>query len=239
MLFGLIGKSLKHSYSQRLFDEYFQGKYHYQLFELEEIGLLQRLIQEQPDLRGFNVTIPFKSEIIPYLHQIDNVANEVGAVNTVFIKNRQLKGYNTDVVGFEIAYQAVLCKEHTQALVLGTGGASKAVAYVLNKYHIPFRFVSRTKKDSTTIGYDELENVSANVSLIINTTPVGMYPLVNEMPPLSSCVFNSKPTVIDLIYNPEKTLLLKVAEDAGCAIYNGMEMLKQQAIESWKIWGIY
>lgn len=239
MLFGLIGKSLKHSYSKRLFDEHFRGMHTYQLFELDEIGLFSHLILQHPNLCGVNVTIPYKSEIVQFLHHIDNVALQVGAVNTVSIDNGQLKGFNTDVVGFERAYESVLKSKQSMALILGTGGASKAVAYVLKKNNIPFLFVSRTKKDLNTIIYDEVDNLAPTISLIINTTPAGMYPSIDEMPPLSFKMFKSKPIVIDLIYNPEKTVLLKVAEQEGCDIYNGMEMLKQQAIESWKIWGIY
>ncbi len=239
MLFGLIGKSLKHSYSKRLFDEHFHGLYSYTLFELDEIYLIGQLLKEYPTIRGLNVTIPYKSEIISYLHHIDQMALQIGAVNTILVENGYLKGFNTDVIGFEQAYRSILCNNQSLALVLGTGGASKAVAYVLNKYHIPFRFVSRTKKTTDAFLYHELDNLLLNVSLIINTTPVGMYPLIDDTVPISFNVFSSKPTVIDLIYNPEKTMLLKLAEEAGCTIYNGMMMLKQQAIESWKIWGIY
>lgn len=239
MLFGLIGKSLKHSFSKLLFEQQFRGKYDYKLFELENIHEFIHLLKHNEQIRGVNVTIPYKTEIIQFLHYMDEISTNVGALNTILIDNHKLIGYNTDVVGFEYAYQMVLQKKHSLAVVLGTGGAFKAVCFVLRKYQIPYVGVSRTKHDTNIVTYNELEQLSPYISLIINTTPVGMYPEETQMPPISLSCFENKPVVIDLIYNPETTMLLQYAQKAGCKTFNGFEMLKKQAIESWKIWGIY
>ncbi|MCX7863041.1 MAG: shikimate dehydrogenase [Bacteroidales bacterium] len=238
MLFGLIGKSLKHSYSKILFENKFSSQYSYLLFELESIEMFPTLLEQHNDILGLNVTIPYKTAIIPYLSKLDNKAKNINAVNTLLIKNGNIIGFNTDIIGFEKAYNVVLEKKHTLALILGTGGASKAVSYVLKRYKIPYLFVSRNKFSEDTVLYSDIMKMNISVSLVINSTPIGMYPNVDEMPFIPDNILYQKPVVIDLIYNPEKTKFLQKAEIFGCSIFNGIEMLKLQAYESWKIWGL-
>lgn len=241
MLFGLVGKHLKHSKSAELFTDYFQNKHQYYLFELNHIQLLPQLFEQFPDLKGFNVTIPFKESIIPFLNEIDYEAEKIGAVNTIKVlkKNEQsfyLKGYNTDYLGFLYAYKEVLQLEHRLAIILGTGGASRAVAYALEQLKIPFIYVSRTKTNNKTLIYQQLSKMTLRASLIINTTPVGMFPNVDDKLFLPNSLFINKSVAIDLIYNPSMTTFMKMAIENGCKAYNGYDMLKYQAIESWKIW---
>ncbi len=238
MLFGLIGKKLSHSFSAILFKEKFKSKYDYKLFEIENASEVLKLMANEIDLRGLNVTIPFKEEIIKYLNHLDSVALKIGSVNTLFIDKNIIIGYNTDFIGFEKAYMKELIKKHKLALIIGTGGSAKAIAFTLNKYGIPYKFVSRTIRNSETILYENINNFAKDCTMIINATPVGMYPDVSKMPDITIEIFNNKPVVIDIIYNPNKTMLLEKAEKFGCKIYNGMQMLKLQAYESWKIWGI-
>ncbi len=238
MLFGLIGKKLSHSLSAQLFNRRFYPDHTYSLYEISDVREIFSLIEKNPQLKGLNVTIPFKTEVISLLDIVDEDARLIGAVNTLLIEGRKLSGFNTDVIGFEKAYNEVLRKKHSLAIVLGTGGASRAVCYVLEKYSIPYKLVSRSKKNQEVLTYYELSHFSEPMSLIINTTPFGMYPKINEVPPLPDNVFGKQPDVIDIIYNPSKTLLMIQAEEKGCTTFNGMEMLKLQAYESWKIWGL-
>ncbi len=238
MLFGLIGKKLSHSLSAVLFYEKFTGKHEYKLFEIENVKYVLNLLANEKNLKGLNVTLPFKEEIIKYLDEIDTVAAEIGSVNTLVVNNNRLKGYNTDYLGFEKAYIQEIKEKHKLCLILGTGGSSIAVAYVLKKYNVPYFYVSRTKRDEKTILYKDLNYYTNKYSILINTTPVGMFPDTTAMPDISDEALAKCKAVIDLIYNPEKTLLLQKAEKFGCKIYNGLEMLKQQALESWKIWNL-
>ncbi len=238
MLFGLIGKKLSHSYSAQLFQERFANLHSYLLFEISTVQEVISLIEKYHELKGLNVTIPYKTEVIGLLDWIDETAIEIGSVNTILIEKGYLKGYNTDYIGFEKAYLSVLKNQHALALVLGTGGSARAVQFVLEKYNIDYVCVSRQKKGIKVIDYSELQNFQKEVSLVINTTPLGMFPDIDQMPPIPTSILNSKPDVIDLIYNPSETKLLKLASQKGCICYNGLEMLKQQAIESWKIWGL-
>jgi shikimate dehydrogenase len=238
MLYGLIGKKLLHSFSEKLFNEKFKGQFIYKLFEIDDVEEIKSLLMKEKHLKGFNVTIPYKVSIIPYLDKLDVVSSEIGAVNTVVVDNNKLYGYNTDAIGFENAYKHKLNLKHNIAIILGTGGSSRAIAYVLNKYKIKYLKVSRNKKEKNVISYLELPNYVQECTLIINTTPIGMFPAIDDIPPINEKTFINKPIVIDIIYNPQKTKLLKMAESYGCEIFNGFEMLKQQAIESWKIWGL-
>ncbi len=240
MRYGLIGKNLMHSQSSQLFKNHFGDKYTYQLFELESIEKINELLQTYTDLLGFNVTIPYKKSIIPYIQQIDTIASQIGAVNTVSVKRDihpyTLIGFNTDATGFEKAYSSILNKKHSLALILGTGGASRAVSYILKQYHIPFLQVSRSKSSNNIISYTALKKLSQPVSLIINTTPVGMYPNINDMPNVPEKLFIHTPTIIDIIYNPAETKLLNEAKKYNCPVLNGTNMLTYQAQEAWKIW---
>jgi len=236
--FGLIGKSLSHSFSQQYFVEKFLQNNvrdaEYRLFSLAAIKEVKVLLKH-PTLLGFNVTIPYKSEIIPFLDGLDKVAQEVGAVNCVVKQNNQWVGYNTDVVGFERMLQKAEDRRQKAALVLGSGGASKSVCYVLKQKNIPFQIVSRKKTDETIIYSDVTENIINHYSLVINTTPLGMFPLTDKMPQIPYPTLTGEHTLIDLIYNPEETLFLKEGKKRNAFIINGLTMFEVQAEESGRL----
>jgi shikimate dehydrogenase len=243
--FALLGKSLKHSFSQEYFTDKFKREnlsHTYQNLEIENIDLLPDLLKVK-DLKGFNVTIPYKTEIIPYLTEIDDVAKEIGAVNTVkvSIKNNSLhlKGYNTDVYGFEQSFIPFLTPNHKKALILGSGGASKAVAYILQKLAIPYLFVSRNDSfEMQTITYQQItESILNEYKIIVNTSPVGQYPNTELAPLLPYWLIDENNYFYDLIYNPEMTVFLKNGLEKGATIKNGLEMLHLQAEKAWQIFG--
>jgi shikimate dehydrogenase len=249
-LFGLIGHPLGHSFSKAYFTAKFEREgldCEYRNFDIPSLGETPasgtslRALAKQSMLSGFNVTIPYKEAILPYLDELDPAAKEIGAVNTVkVLPDGRLKGYNTDVVGFESSWIATLRKAPlamtTTALILGTGGASKAVQYVLKKNNIPYHLVSRDaiKGDFT---YDQLTpDIIKERLLVINTTPVGMSPNIDAAPDIPYEAISDKHALIDLIYNPEETLFLKNGREHGAATTNGLTMLHAQAEASWKIW---
>lgn len=232
--FGIIGKSLVHSASQGLFIQKFkENKIYnaeYKLFPLASIEEVKPLLNHQA-LFGFNVTSPYKTEIIPYLDELDIIAEEVGAVNCVVKKNDKWKGYNTDVIGFEEMF--VHCRDAARrvstALVLGSGGAAKAVCYVLRKRGMPYKVVSR-KRTKETFTYDEItELIIHQSSFIINTTPLGMFPNTERLPPIYYSAIKPHHIFIDLIYNPEETLFLKEGKKRGAFTMNGFTMFEAQA----------
>ncbi len=240
--YGLIGKSLTHSFSKKYFTEKFKRENitnsEYNLYELEKIEEIKELIEREPNLVGLNVTIPYKEKVIPYLDHLDESAKNIQAVNTIAItKSKEIIGFNTDVVGFQKSLNAFLEeKRQMKALILGTGGASKAVAEVLKQEKIPFQFVSR-EKGKAAITYEELdEKWIAEYKLIINTTPLGMYPKVEQKPEIPYQYLSEEHYLFDLIYNPELTLFLKEGLSHSCKTKNGMEMLTLQAEEAWEIW---
>lgn len=238
--YGLLGKTLKHSFSKGFFTEKFarEGRTEdrYDNFELEHIGQLESLLQQHPDLRGLNVTIPYKEAVLPFLHTQNEVVAAIGACNCIKIEDGKLHGFNTDVVGFRDSLEKRLQPQHTHALVLGTGGAAKAVFYVLEQLGIVCQVVSRTKTNDT-ITYEEVTpGLMAAHQLVINTSPVGMYPKMDEAPLLPYDVVTPTHLLFDLIYNPEQTLFLKQGADRGAQTANGYEMLIGQALESWRIW---
>ncbi len=237
--YGLIGHPLKHSYSK----DFFTGKFEYegldcryQNFDLKTIEELHEVLERYPDLCGFNVTIPYKEAIIPLLDEIDTVAKEVGAVNVVKITDGKLKGYNTDVYGFTLLLERALkSREIGHALVLGTGGASKAVRYVLKQKGIPFATVSRSaeKGDHT---YDTLtDDILRQSHLIINATPLGMFPQIDNFPDLHYQALSKNHILIDLIYNPKETAFMELGKTWGAKVYNGMQMFEEQAKQTWEI----
>lgn len=239
-LFGLIGYPLSHSFSKKYFTEKFEkeGRFdcRYELFPIESINGIPRLLKEHPDLEGLNVTIPYKEQVIQFLHFKNNIVEAINACNCITINNGKLKGYNTDVAGFELSLQPQLRPHHKKALILGTGGASKAVEYVLHKKGIAYHYVSR-KSQPGYFTYEQLTPaLIADHTLIINTTPVGMYPAVTEAPPIPYEALTDSHYLFDLVYNPAKTLFLQRGEERGAAIKNGEDMLIIQAEESWKIW---
>ena len=244
--FGLIGHPLGHSFSQAYFNEKFKNEHLdciYQNFDLESIGLLEKLISENPDLKGFNITIPYKEAVLPFLDELDDTANEVKAVNTVkVLDDGRMKGFNTDVIGFETTIAPILASRNAllpieeKALILGTGGASKAVQYVLHKHNIDFQIVSRNSQRGNLTYKMLTPEIIKDHLLIINATPLGTYPKVDEAPDLSYEAITPNHTLIDLIYNPEETLFLQHGKQQRALTINGLTMLYAQAEASWKIW---
>lgn len=247
-LFGLIGKTLTHSFSQKYFREKFDSLQitdsDYLLFELEHIEQFPEVLERHPNLLGLNVTIPYKQAVIPFLHEMDPTAAKIGAINTIRIeKSGQLKGYNTDFYGFKESLEKWLKPpfSHMRALVLGTGGASKAVKAALNAMDISFIEVSR-RAQGETIDYQMLNDDPVylkNHHLIINTTPLGMTPNVDDVPELRYEQLDGRHYLYDLVYNPVETLFLKMGKENGAAIKNGLEMLHLQAEKAWEIWNAH
>ncbi|MFI3280412.1 MAG: shikimate dehydrogenase [Rikenellaceae bacterium] len=239
--FGLIGKSLKHSFSAKYFAEKFENEKitycSYSLFELESIEDVRALIEREPELCGFNITIPYKQQIFPYLDSIDIEAERIGAVNCVKIEAGKLIGYNTDIVGLRCSMERLLNGASIErALVLGTGGASSAVQYMLAEMGVEFELVSRDPLKSTitysTISADDV----TRAKLIINTTPLGTYPDVESAPQLPYAFVSPSHYLFDLVYNPPLTQFLSYGQQRGAQILNGQTMLLSQAEESWRIW---
>ncbi len=242
-LYGLIGFPLSHSFSQKYFTEKFEKEKiqngAYKNFPLEKIEDFPQLLKAHPNLSGINVTIPYKEKVIPYLDELSPAAKEIGAVNTIKFKDGKLIGFNTDVIGFENSLQELISKSNTNptaALILGTGGAAKAIAYVLAKNQIKFDYVSR-KKGAHKLTYEELDRPKMDsIQLIVNTTPLGTYPITHRCPPISYNQLTDKHLLFDLVYNPEKTVFLKMGESQKCATQNGYQMLVLQAEASYEIW---
>lgn len=240
--FGLLGKNIAYSFSRGYFSEKFEklnlSDHTYKNFDLQQIADLPEEIKKEPFLYGMNVTIPYKEAVIPYLDKLDKTAEEIGAVNTIkFTKKTGLKGYNTDVVGFENSIKPFLKKHHKKALILGTGGASKAVAYAFKKNNITYKFVSRSPKTDNQIAYNDLtEEVMHAFNIIVNCTPIGTSPDIHLFPNIPYEFLSKKHLLFDLIYNPEVTAFLAKGLEKGAAIKNGYEMLALQAEESWRIW---
>jgi shikimate dehydrogenase len=239
--FGLLGYPLSHSFSQKYFTEKFLreaiGGCSYSNFSLPSIAELPGILSD-PELCGLNVTIPYKEQVIPFLHFKNEIVSEIGACNCIRVQEGKLYGYNTDTIGFERSFIKRLQPWHSRALILGTGGAAKAVEYVLRKLGLDYRYVSRTPRVGTTdLGYEEVDAaLLARYTVIVHTTPVGMFPDVDECPPLPYSALSSRHYLYDLVYNPAKTLYLRKGEERGAATENGYEMLIVQAEESWAIW---
>ncbi|HET6540917.1 MAG TPA: shikimate dehydrogenase [Chryseolinea sp.] len=242
-IFGLIGATVSHSFSKSYFDEKFFREglrdYHYELFPLKNISDLEPLLKDTKGLTGLNVTIPYKEQVLKYLDEVDAFAKKVGAVNVIKIKDGKLKGYNTDSEAFYETIEKWLPKgQGIKALILGTGGSSKAVMEALKKLKIEFTLVSReAKKDMLTYKYLEKHPQTISESLlIVNTTPLGMSPNTETMPSIDFEHIGPDHFVYDLIYNPARTMFLQKAEMRGATIKNGLEMLHIQAEKSWVIW---
>ena len=237
-LYGLLGKNIDYSFSKDFFSKKFNKENlncSYMNFDIQEIDEFKKVIKEFK-INGLNVTIPYKESIIKYLDFVCPIAKEIGAVNTIKFENSTLSGYNTDYLGFYNSAQRIV-KPSTKALILGTGGASKAVAYALKLLGVRYIFVSRSKENEECISYKDLNKSIINkYKLIINCTPLGTYPMTEEIPKVPISLITSNHTVYDLIYNPTKSLLLKKSEENGAKIINGYQMLQNQAIESWNIW---
>ena len=242
--FGLIGYPLSHSFSKKFFTEKFKNEEipdcQYELFPLEQVEALRNLLATTAGLQGLNVTIPYKLEVMPFLNEVEDAAAKIGAVNCISIKQKEgvqwLTGYNTDAYGFKESLVPLLKPYHSKALILGNGGASKAVKYVLNEINIPFKVVVRTQVDGCMLYSEITKELLESHTLIINTTPLGMYPNVDQCPELPYQHLSAQHLAYDLVYNPEETTFLKKAQQMGAAVKNGMEMLYLQAERSWQIW---
>lgn len=239
-LFGLIGFPLSHSFSKKYFTEKFEKEglkdCFYELFSIASIHDLNKVLEQNPDLCGLNVTIPYKEQVLSFLNEKDVIVKKIKAANCIKIENGKLQGHNTDAEGFERSLKKQLQPHHSNALILGAGGAGKAVEFVLGKLKIDFKYVSR-KPSVNNYSYEQLtSSIIADHTLIINTTPLGMYPKINEAPPIPYEALTSRHYLFDLVYNPEKSLFLQKGEEKKAAIKNGYEMLVIQAEESWRIW---
>ena len=238
--FGLIGFPLSHSFSKKYFTEKFLREsildVSYELFPIENIMLLPDLLRSEPLLCGLNVTIPYKQQVMPFLDEVSAVVKEINACNCIKIENGKLIGYNTDVIGFEISLKKKLKPHHKKALILGTGGAAKAVEFVLRKNGIEYIQVSRNTSEAA-ISYSELDNETISEHhLIVNTTPLGMFPEIDKAPPISFTKIGASHYLFDLVYNPSETLFLKQGRLLGADTENGADMLIDQAEASWDIW---
>lgn len=241
-LYGLIGYPLDHSFSKKYFTEKFKKEgltdCSYELFPIKSIRDFSSIINSNPLLKGLNVTIPYKQQVLQFVTETSNNVREIGAANTIKIKNNKLIAYNTDIIGFEKSFVKNLSLLHKKALVLGTGGSSKAVQFILKKLYIDFLLVTRSlHPQNGMVNYSMIdEKIINDYPVIINCTPVGMYPNETEYPPLPYQFISEKNYLFDLIYKPDKTLFLQKGEQMGAVIKNGYEMLAIQAEESWKIW---
>lgn len=244
-LFGIIGFPLSHSFSRQYFNQKFEAEgidARYDNFEIADIGDLMEVIAENPELVGLNVTIPYKQQVIPYLTELDADAAQIGAVNVIKItrgtkdNDIRLKGFNSDVIGFIDSIKPLLTPGDTHALILGTGGASKAVNHGLRKLGLETTFVSRNARDGVITYSDLTPDIIAANTVIVNTTPVGMYPDVDKTPDIPYNLLTPSHLCYDLLYNPDKTLFLKKAEAKGARIKNGIEMLLLQAFAAWNMW---
>ncbi|WP_339836241.1 shikimate dehydrogenase [uncultured Flavobacterium sp.] len=239
--YGLVGKDISYSFSKKHFTEKFTA-YHfdnceYLNFDISSIKEFPEIFAKNKGLKGLNVTIPYKEEIIPYLDSLSKNAKKIGSVNTIVInKQKKLIGYNTDFYGFKKSLKPLLESHHTKALILGTGGASKGIAFALKKLNIEYDFVSRNPNEFQ-ISYDEIDSaLFEDYSIIINTTPVGTFPNIEDCPKFDYSLLSKKHIAFDLVYNPEESMFLKKAKEQGAITKNGYDMLVFQAEKSWKIW---
>lgn len=242
--YGLLGYPLGHSFSKNYFNQKFEAEKidaEYLNFEIPDIKEIKSVIKENPELNGLNVTIPYKQQVIPYLDDLDDDARLIGAVNVIkFSKGLfgkvKLKGYNSDIIGFKQSIEPLLKDHHRKALILGTGGASKAVFHGLKQLGIAASFVSRQSKEYC-ITYEEItEKIMEQYHVIVNTTPLGMYPNVNACPNIPYELLTSDHLLYDLLYNPDETLFMQKGKERGAVVKNGLEMLLLQAFAAWEIW---
>lgn len=244
-LYGLIGFPLGHSFSKNFFTKKFSEEgiidSIFENFPIEKIDLLPGIIHSNPELIGLNVTIPYKEQVIPFLDELDEPVGKIGAVNTIQIRRNKnkffLKGFNTDVYGFLNSLHPLLTAEHRKAIILGTGGASKAIKYVFKELNIDYISASIEELKENEIRYDQIDKkLIADSLIIVNATPLGTYPNINVCPPIPYQYITPKHILFDLVYNPDETLFLKHGKEKGAAVKNGLEMLHFQALKSYEIW---
>ncbi len=242
-LFGLIGYPLTQSFSKKYFDEKFEREgltdCRFENFSIASINEFPKLLRDNPELGGLAVTIPYKQQVLKYLHDTTHIPEGLRACNCIRIESGKLSGFNTDYIGFEKSLIPLLQPHHKKALVLGNGGATAAVVYSLGRLGIDYTIASRQLHNGSSLTYSDInEKVIREHTLIINTTPLGMYPDINTAPDIPYQFLTKDHLLYDLVYNPEKTLFLKKGEERGAVIKNGYEMLVLQAEENWSIWGV-
>lgn len=241
MRYGLIGKNISYSFSQAYFTNKFKQlklvSSRYDNFDLEDIEALPQVLKDYPELKGLNVTIPYKEAVLPFLDKLNKKAEKIGAVNTIkFLKNGQLKGYNTDCYGFRKSIEPFIEPHHKKALILGTGGASKAIAFTLDQLGIIYKYVSRSPVKSN-ISYNDLDKKTIRqYQIIINCTPLGTFPKIEECPDIPYEYLTKEHLLYDLVYNPKKSTFLAKGEEQKATITNGLKMLEFQAEKAWMIW---
>ncbi|XMO86834.1 shikimate dehydrogenase [Algibacter sp. AS12] len=241
---GLLGKDISYSFSRTYFKKKFENENikdtSYENFDIKNIDLFPSIIKETEGLKGMNVTIPYKEQVMPFLDKINKKAKAIGAVNTIRItKKGKLIGYNTDCYGFKNTIKPFIKSHHKKALILGTGGASKAVAFSLNEMGISYYYVSRSLKNGVTFTYDTLtEQDIEEHQIIVNCTPLGTFPNIQDCPNIPYKAITKNHILFDLIYNPEETRFLNLGKQNNATIINGLNMLRLQAEKSWSIWGL-
>jgi shikimate dehydrogenase len=241
-LYGLIGYPLSHSFSKKYFEEKFiregRSECRFENFSIQSIVTLENILQQNKSiLKGLAVTIPYKQQVLKFLDHSTDIPDEIKACNCIKIVDGKLIGYNTDWIGFEKSFTPILKKHHTKALVLGNGGAAIAVCFVLKKLGINYQIVSRRKNEKSTLAHTVLtEEIIGEHTIIINTTPLGTFPAVNDFPFIPYAGITTEHYLFDLVYNPERTMFLQKGEEMGATIKNGADMLTIQAEENWRIW---
>lgn len=241
---GLLGKNISYSFSRNYFKNKFEAENikntTYENFDIESINLFPSIIKNTKNLKGLNITIPYKQEVMPFLDKISKKAKAIGAVNTIKItKKGKLVGYNTDCYGFSKSIEPFLKPHHKKALILGTGGASKAIAYSLKKLNIEYQYVSRKLSKGIGFSYDTLTETDIEAhQIIINCTPLGTFPNIEDCPRIPYNAITNHHILFDLIYNPEETTFLKLGKQNNAITANGLNMLKLQAEKSWSIWNL-
>lgn len=238
--YGLIGKNIDYSFSKAYFNQKFKDlniNSVYDNYDIDHVLKLKNILHKDKDLKGLNVTIPYKESVIDFIDVMDSNAKAIGAVNTIKIKNNKLYGYNTDVYGFIKSLFPLLEKQHKKALILGSGGASKAICQGLKSFDITYKVVSRYPKNKKQLSYQRLDQDVVNAhKLIINCTPIGTYPEIEKSPDIPYEFLTKKHLLYDLVYNPKVTTFLAQGRNHNCKICNGYDMLRFQAEKSWEIW---
>ncbi len=237
--YGIIGYPLGHSFSRAFFTEKFQREHidaEYVNFEIPSADMLPGIVQANPNLRGLNVTLPHKEAVIPMLNELSDEAKEIGAVNVIRVRDGRLKGFNSDIIGFMDSIRPLLKPWHQHALVLGTGGASRAIRVGLQRLGIEWTYVSRTPAPGRLTYADLTSELMEHYQVIVNCSPVGMFPRVDACPDIPYQLLTGRHLLYDLVYNPQETLFLKRGAERGAAVKNGLEMLHLQALASWRFW---
>lgn len=240
-VFGLIGKNISYSYSKFFFNQKFKKENIkdaiYKIFDIKDINQIKMIFNENKNLYGLNITIPYKEKIFHYINEFSPEVLKIGSINTIKIMGNKIIGYNTDIYGFETSFLKMKKKNHTKALILGTGGAAKAISYILKKQNIIYKYVSRYNYNNITILYSDITKSLLNdYNIIINCTPIGTYPNIHECPNIPYNYLTKNHYMYDLIYNPYETLFLNKGRQQGCLTKNGLDMLYLQANKSWEIW---